>query len=91
MRVEKQIEWGTKLFCFNSWGLSRDPFSGMYRYICYFYEIPFGGFGNGDFDALCKKAIIDINNSGRSEKKRLITCSLMKAKILLKALSIYVK
>ncbi|HDL7924985.1 TPA: DEAD/DEAH box helicase, partial [Yersinia enterocolitica] len=71
MRVEKQIEWGSKLFCFNSWGLSRDPFSGMYRYICHFYEIPFGGFGNGDFDALCKKAIIDINNSGRSEKKAL--------------------
>ncbi|BBG58887.1 DEAD/DEAH box helicase [Providencia rustigianii] len=71
MRVEKQIEWGSKLFCFNSWGLSRDPFSGMYRYICHFYEIPFGGFGNGDFDALCKKAISDINNSGRSEKKAL--------------------
>lgn len=71
MRVEKQIEWGSKLFCFNSWGLSRDPFSGMYRYICHFYEIPFGGFGNGDFDALCKKAISDINNSGRSEKRAL--------------------
>lgn len=71
MRVEKQIEWGSKLFCFNSWGLNRDPFSGMYRYICHFYEIPFGGFGYGDFDALCKKAIIDINNSGRAEKRAL--------------------
>lgn len=71
MRVEKQIEWGSKLFCFNSWGLNRDPFSGMYRYICYYYEIPFGGFGNGDFDGLCKKAIKDIENSGRSDKKAL--------------------
>ncbi|ECM2385744.1 AAA family ATPase [Salmonella enterica subsp. enterica serovar Typhimurium] len=71
MRVEKQIEWGTKLFCFNSWGLTKEPFSGMYRYICHYYEIPFGGFGNGDFDALCKKAIADINNSGRADKKAL--------------------
>lgn len=71
MRVEKQIEWGSKLFCFNSWGQSRDPFSGMYRYICFFYEIPFGGFGNGDFDGLCKKAIKDIESSGRSDKKAL--------------------
>ncbi|HHZ6552260.1 TPA: ATP-binding domain-containing protein, partial [Escherichia coli] len=51
--------------------LTKDPFSGMYRYICHYYEIPFGGFGNGDFDALCKKAISDIKKSGRSDEKAL--------------------
>lgn len=31
MRVERQIDWGKKLFCFHSWGSGREPLSGMYR------------------------------------------------------------
>ncbi|ENA72125.1 hypothetical protein EC178900_4924 [Escherichia coli 178900] len=46
----------------------------MYRYICHYYEIPFGGFGNGDFDALCKKAILDIKKVGGLMKKLSIMC-----------------
>lgn len=60
MRVERQIDWGNKLFCFHSWGSSRDPFSGMYRYICHSYGIPFGSLQAGSFDYLCKRAISDI-------------------------------
>lgn len=60
MRVERQIDWNNKLFCFHAWGGSRDPMSGMYRYICHFYGIPFGTLQSGSFDSLCKKAIEDI-------------------------------
>ncbi|HGE8268925.1 MULTISPECIES: DEAD/DEAH box helicase [Aeromonas] len=60
MRVERQIDWGNKLFCFHSWGSGRDPSSGMYRYICHYYDIPFGTFSSGTFEWLCNKAIDDI-------------------------------
>lgn len=60
MRVERQIDWNNKLFCFHSWGSGRDPYSGMYRYICHSYGIPFGSLQSGGFDYQCKKAIKDI-------------------------------
>lgn len=63
MKVEKQIEWENKLFCFHSWGSGRFPTSGMYRYICHMYEIPFGTFAAGSFDQLCKQAIENIKSS----------------------------
>jgi len=69
MRVEKQIEWNEKLFCFQSWGSGKDPYSGIYRYICYHYEIPFGTYGAGSLDTHCKKAIKDITNQGELNKK----------------------
>ena len=69
MRVERQIDWNNKLFCFHSWGSGKDPFSGMYRYICYFYEISFGSLAAGTFDDLCKKAILDIKSQGGDIKK----------------------
>lgn len=62
MRVERQIDWNNKLFCFHSWGGGANPFSGMYRYICHFYNIPFGSFQAGSFDRLCKMAIEDIDS-----------------------------
>lgn len=60
MRVDRQIDWGNKLFCFHSWGSTRLPESGMYRYICHRYGIAFGTFQAGSFDNLCKRAIADI-------------------------------
>ena len=63
MRVERQIYWNKKLFCFHSWGSSKLPNSGMYRYICHKYGIAFGTFQAGTFDQLCKRAIADIKNT----------------------------
>lgn len=60
MRVERQIDWNSKLFCFHAWGSAKAPESGMYRYICHSYGIPFGSLQSGSFDILCKKAIKDI-------------------------------
>ncbi|WP_300173809.1 ATP-binding domain-containing protein [uncultured Aliivibrio sp.] len=62
MKVERQIDWDNKLFCFHSWGSGRIPYSGMYRYICYKYQIPFGTLSSGSFDSLCSKAINEIKN-----------------------------
>ena len=62
MRVERQIDWDNKLFCFHSWGSTRFPYSGMYRFICHKYNIPFGTFQSGSFDFLCQKAINEIKN-----------------------------
>ncbi|MBY8291179.1 ATP-binding domain-containing protein [Vibrio fluvialis] len=67
MRVEKQIDWNNKLFCFHAWGSSRLPYSGMYRYICHAYNISFGTFQSGTFDYLCKRAIEDIKKLSSKE------------------------
>lgn len=68
MRVERQIDWGNKLFCFHSWGSTNAPMSGMYRYICHSYGIPFGSLQAGSFDYLCQKAIKEIKALNGEEK-----------------------
>lgn len=60
MRVERQIDWNNKLFCFHSWGSTNLPNSGMYRYICHKYGITFGTLQSGTFDMLCKRAVNEI-------------------------------
>jgi superfamily I DNA and RNA helicase len=61
MRVDRQIDWDNKLFCFHAWGSTSKHASGMYRYICHFYDIPFGTLQAGSFDMLCKRAIKEIS------------------------------
>ncbi|MEZ9495806.1 DEAD/DEAH box helicase, partial [Vibrio splendidus] len=68
MKVERQIDWDNKLFCFQSWGSGRIPASGMYRYICHKYEIPFGTLAAGTLDRLCKKAIEDIKSLAENNR-----------------------
>ncbi|OQW67142.1 MAG: hypothetical protein BVN35_20680 [Proteobacteria bacterium ST_bin11] len=41
MKVEMQIEWGKRLLVNRAWGSERDKDSGLYAYICNFYNIPF--------------------------------------------------
>lgn len=63
MKVEQQIEWNKYLWCCNAWGASHDHNSGAYRYICYFYGIPFFTFGQmSSFEDACNKAINEIRN-----------------------------
>lgn len=68
MRVERQIDWSNKLFCFHSWGSGRDPYSGMYRYICHSYGIPFLSLQAGSFDHVCKVAIAAIKQISGERK-----------------------
>ncbi|MDX1526121.1 MAG: ATP-binding domain-containing protein [Pseudidiomarina maritima] len=67
MKVEKQIKWDENLFCFHAWGSTHKPASGMYRYICHYYNINFGTMQAGSFDFLCKKALEEIKKNGVSE------------------------
>ncbi|QIA77273.1 DEAD/DEAH box helicase [Rodentibacter caecimuris] len=62
MRIEQQIKWDEKLFCFHAWGSSFNKFSGLYRYICDFYNIPFMSYSRvNTFDKVCKIALENIN------------------------------
>jgi len=41
MRVEKQIEWHKRLWVSHAWGSRNDPHSGLYSYLCDFYNVNF--------------------------------------------------
>ncbi len=41
MKVEKQIQWNKELWVDRAWGSQRDKNSGLYSYICNFYNLPF--------------------------------------------------
>ena len=58
MRVEKQIEWNSRLWCVHAWGSRNDITSGAYRYICDRYNIPFFPYSPvNQFDKVCKMAV----------------------------------
>lgn len=62
MMVKKQIDW-EKLLCVNAWGKSNESNSGIYRYICEFYDIPFWSFKQcGSFNNACVRAIRDLKS-----------------------------
>lgn len=57
MKVEQQIDWN-KLLCVSAWGNYGNEYSGIYRYICSFYDISFYSLREcGSFDVACQKAI----------------------------------
>lgn len=61
MRVNKQIDWDSRLIVAPSWGSERDPQSGLYSFICNFYKIRFLDFGHAlNFDAACSDALSQI-------------------------------
>jgi superfamily I DNA and RNA helicase len=63
MKVDQQIEWNKRLFCFHAWGSTNNEFSGAYRYICYFYKISFKIFSrSATFDSFCTTAIKKIQS-----------------------------
>lgn len=47
MKVSRQIEWNKELWVAHAWGSKRLPNSGLYTYICSYYDIPFQQFGPG--------------------------------------------
>jgi superfamily I DNA and RNA helicase len=44
MRVEKQIEWNKRLWVSHAWGSRNNPNSGLYSYLCDFYNVNFSRF-----------------------------------------------
>lgn len=60
MKVEQQIDWN-RLLCVSAWGSYGAEYSGIYRYICSYYDITFYSLREcGSFDVACKKAIEQV-------------------------------
>jgi len=61
MKVEEQIRWNERLWAINGWGSGKDENSGLYSYICSYYNIPFERYNyNITFDYVCKRALENI-------------------------------
>ena len=58
MKVEEQIKWNERLWVMRSWGSRNDYNTGLYRYICHFYEIEFLPYSyTNKFEDVCQKAL----------------------------------
>nr|WP_315247060.1 ATP-binding domain-containing protein [uncultured Albidiferax sp.] len=64
MKVEQQIQWDERLWCTHAWGSLSDQNSGIYRYICEKYKIPFERYSRYmSFDKACKLALAHLENN----------------------------
>lgn len=58
MKVEQQIQWNERLWCTHAWGSYGNKDSGIYRYICNFYGVPFQRYSPGTtFAKVCSDAL----------------------------------
>lgn len=63
MRVEKQIEWNTRLWVNRAWGSRRDINSGLYSYISDFYNFQFLRYSaSTNYNIIFSKALEHINS-----------------------------
>lgn len=61
MKVQEQIKWNERLWAINGWGSGKDKNSGLYSYICNYYNIPFERYSyNTTFDDVCKRTLDNI-------------------------------
>lgn len=69
MKVEEQIAWEERLWCFHAWGSSHAPNSGAYRLICELYNLQFQRFSAYmSFDRACKEALAELKRLPRVEQ-----------------------
>lgn len=62
MKVEKQIEWHERLWVDRAWGAERDKNSGLYSYLCYFYNIPFLRYSYlNNYEKIFTQALLYVN------------------------------
>jgi len=70
MKVEKQIQWNEQLWVDRAWGSQRDQNSGLYTYICHFYNIPFSRWSNKtSYEKIFTEALEEINNIDKDDFK----------------------
>ena len=70
MKVKKQIQWNEQLWVDRAWGSQRDKNSGLYSYICDFYNIPFMRFTySTTYETIFKLALEQINQINKNEFK----------------------
>lgn len=63
MQVKRQFD-PEKILCVNAWGKAAYPISGIYRYICEFYNLNFLNYRqSGSFDSACNNAIKQLQKT----------------------------
>ncbi|MBQ0762227.1 DEAD/DEAH box helicase [Marinobacter psychrophilus] len=68
MKVEEQIKWNERLWCVNAWGSQNNKNSGIYSFVCTFYNIVFLRWSPLiSFDFVCQKAIEEIKKLDNNE------------------------
>lgn len=61
MKVEEQIAWQERLWCFHAWGSANQPHSGAYRLICEIYQLTFERYSVFmSFDRACTQALNEL-------------------------------
>ncbi|MCT4331136.1 ATP-binding domain-containing protein [Elizabethkingia anophelis] len=68
MKVDKQIEWNKRLWVSHAWGSKNRPESGLYSYLCDFYDVPFLRFNSEtDYSTIFTQILNHVNSM--DEKK----------------------
>ncbi len=68
MKVEKQIEWNKRLWVDRAWGSASNKNSGLYSYICDFYDISFLRWSrNTSYNDIFSLALEELNKIPDSE------------------------
>lgn len=68
MKVEKQIEWNSKLWVSHAWGSKNYPNSGFYSYLCHFYKVPFSRYSPLlDYEKIFTPILSHINTLDEDE------------------------
>jgi superfamily I DNA and RNA helicase len=62
MKVEEQIVWNERLWTISSWGSEGSMHSGVYSYICNYYNLPFRRYSYlNSFAKVCQNALDQLN------------------------------
>lgn len=70
MKVDEQIKWEDRLWTIRSWGSKFVPNSGIYSYICQYYDITFYNYYEAkSFKTVCKRAIEELKQKINETEK----------------------
>lgn len=62
MKVDEQIKWNERLWTISSWGSEGNMHSGVYSYICSYYNITFRRYSwSNSFSKVCQLAIDELS------------------------------
>ena len=68
MKVDKQIEWHSRLWVDRAWGSEKNKNSGLYSYLCYFYNIPFLRYSySNNYEKIFSQVLEYVNQIEASE------------------------
>lgn len=68
MKVEEQIKWNERLWAISSWGSEKDRHSGIYSYICNWYNVAFQRYSyTTTFATVCKNALKELEKIEKFE------------------------